>query len=309
MAQDYREQGYQERFDYADPPPERGAYQNGQRQDTRRGGQQMVPQGQQAPAQRQQQTGMTKEAWEGAIRSGLTQELAAHAKALPEGFKQERFILNAVTVISDHATDFRNIAPESIILCLAKGAYLGLDFLNGECYAIPYSGVANFQTDYKGEIKLAKKYSRNPIVDIYAKNVRRGDFFEEVIENGRQSVNFKPQPFSDEEIIGSFAVVLYKDGSMIYDTMTKAEIEATRQNFSKAKNSAAWQKTPGEMYKKTVIRRLLKLVDLEFDSREQIQAFQEGSDMEFEPQRSGRSSTALLNDGVADIFGTGTVTE
>ena len=104
-------------------------------------------------------------------------------------------------------------------------------------------------------------------------------------------------------------ILLQRITSVTLWSRTKAEIEATRQNFSKAKNSAAWQKTPGEMYKKTVIRRLLKLVDLEFDSREQIQAFQEGSDMEFEPQRSGRSSTALLNDGVADIFGTGTVTE
>lgn len=167
------------------------------------------------PAPQQKKGGVTKAQWEEAIRSNLSTELLNHAEALPEGFKKERFILNAVTVISDHSEDFKNLAPESIALCLAKGAYLGLDFLNGECYAIPYGGVANFQTDYKGEIKLAKKYSRNPIMDIYAKNVREGDFFEERIENGRQYVNFQPKPFNDGDILGSFAVVLYKDGSMI----------------------------------------------------------------------------------------------
>lgn len=96
-------------------------------------------------------------------------------------------------------SNYNNITPESVYLALAKGAYLGLDFFNGECYAIPYSGEVNFQTDYKGEIKLAKTYSRNPIKDIYAKNVREGDFFEEIIESGKQSVNFRPVPFSDKK--------------------------------------------------------------------------------------------------------------
>ena len=36
-----------------------------------------------------------------------------------------------------------------------------------------------------------------------------GDKFEEVIENGKQYVNFRPKTFSNGEIIGAFAVVLY----------------------------------------------------------------------------------------------------
>lgn len=253
-------------------------------------------------AQPQASAQMTKKQWELAIRDALDSELVAHAKALPAGFKKERFILNAVTVVSDHAKDFCQIDRNSIVLCLAKGAYLGLDFLNGECYAIPYSGVANFQTDYKGEIKLAKKYSPKKITDIYAKNVRKGDDFEEVIRDGHQSINFKPVPFSDEEIIGTFAVVLYEDGSMIYDTMSIKEIEHTRTVYSKAKNSQAWKESAGEMYKKTVLRRLLKMVDLEFDTKEQIEAFQDGSGMEFENQKTQRVPQEVMNDGVSDVF-------
>lgn len=244
--------------------------------------------------------------WEQAIQTALQSELMNHAKALPEGFKKERFILNAMSVVSDHAKDLKNISEQSLVLCLAKGAYLGLDFLNGECYAIPYSGVAKFQTDYKGELKLAKKYSRKRITDIYAKNVRMGDEFEEIIRDGRQSINFRPEPFSDQPIIGTFAVVLYEDGSMIYDTMSVAEIEKTRDIYSKAKNSKAWLSSTGEMYKKTVLRRLLKLVDLEFDVKEQIEAFQDGSDAEFERpkdmRRSPGPSPQMANDQVIDVF-------
>lgn len=217
------------------------------------------------------------------IQTGIESELSENVKALPEGFNKQRFILNCITVLKDNLKEFDNIDPTSISTTFAKGAYLGLDFFNGECYAIPYGGIVRFQTDYKGEIKLTKKYSKNPIKDIYAKNVKEGDFFEEIIENGRQSVNFRPIPFSDKPIIGTFAVVLFKDGSMMYDTMTVAEMENTRKVFSKAQNSKAWKDTPGEMYKKTVLRRLCKLIDLDFDNIEQQRAFQEGSD--FDPRK------------------------
>ncbi|RKI36828.1 hypothetical protein D7V86_24895 [bacterium D16-51] len=70
---------------------------------------------------------------------------------------------------------------------------------------------------------------------------------------------------------------------MMYDTMTVAEMEETKKNYSKAQNSKAWKNSPGEMYKKTVLRRLCKLIDLDFDNIEQQMAFQDGSD--FDPQK------------------------
>ena len=93
------------------------------------------------------------------VKGGLENELNLNAKALPENFNQSRFVLNCISLIKSNLSNYNNITPESVYLALAKGAYLGLDFFNGECYAIPYSGEVNFQTDYKGEIKLAKTYS------------------------------------------------------------------------------------------------------------------------------------------------------
>ena len=71
--------------------------------------------------------------------------------------------------------DFSKCEAPTVVRTLLKGAFLGLDFFNGECYAIPYGNQCQFQTDYKGEIKLCKRYSSNPIQDIYAKVVREGD--------------------------------------------------------------------------------------------------------------------------------------
>ena len=218
------------------------------------------------------------------VHNELGASLDKQVAALPDKFNKQRFMQNCMTVLQDGNADFSKCEPKTVVRTLLKGAFLGLDFFNGECYAIPYGTSCQFQTDYKGEIKLAKKYSSAPIQDIYAKVVRDGDFYEEVIENGKQYVNFKPKAFNDGEIIGAFAVVLYKDDSMIYDRMSKAEIEHTRQTFSKAANSKAWKESYGEMCKKTVLRRLCKLIDLNFDTAEQCQAFEDGSEFDVKEQ-------------------------
>ena len=252
---------------------------------------------------------VTQEDWLDGIQKGLTAELMKHDKALPNGFNRERFILNSVTVIRDMLRDgkkkdlLQKIDYSSIPICLAKGAYLGLDFFNGECYAIPYAGEMKFQTDYKGEIKLCKRYSQNPIKDIFSKVVREGDDFSEVIDAGVQNVHFKPVPFSNAKMIGAFAVVVFKDGSMMYDTMGAAEIESVRQNYSKAQNSQAWRVSTGEMYKKTVLRRLCKMIDLDFDNIEQQIAYDVGGDAEFKNSISENGQTALPDKGApVDVF-------
>lgn len=221
----------------------------------------------------------------------LTTMLDKEAAALPKGFNSLRFKQNALAVLNDLDISKMKGQEFNLAKCIMKGAYLGLDFFNKECYVITYGGQPQFMTDYKGEEKLCKKYSINPIKDIYAKLVREGDFFEESIVAGKQSIDFKPITFNTKAVIGAFAVVYYKDGSMAYETMSKAEIEYIRDNFSKQKNGAAWSKSFGEMAKKTVLRRLCKHIELDFDSMEQSKVWEETSDMEFknEPVENEKS--------------------
>lgn len=254
----------------------------------------------------------TVEQWYGTIKTGLTKKLTENKEALPAGFNQQRFILNCITVIQDMMKDnkkkeqLEKINPETIPVCLAKAAYLGLDFFNGECYAIPYGGNLTFQTDYKGEIKLCKRYSKNKIKDIFAKVVRQGDFFMEEVDGGKQNVQYRPKPFSNEQMIGAFAIVVFEDGSMMYDTMSSEDIENVRNTYSKMKDSQAWKSSTGEMYKKTVLRRLCKLIDLDFDNIEQQKAYEDGGDVVFNQQSLPGATTgqALLpeNDKPVDAF-------
>ena len=214
------------------------------------------------------------------IHSNLQKLLKSKAEALPKNFNETRFIQNAMAVLQD-TKDIEKMEPVSVARTMLKGAFLGLDFFNKECYAIPYGNKLNFQTDYKGEIKLAKKYSLKKITDIYAKLVRAGDTFLEYVAKGQQYVDFKPKPFNDGDIIGVFAVCLYEDGSMLYETMTTGEVDSVRTVYSKMPDGKAWKFSKGEMTKKTCLRRLCKLIELEFDSIEQAQAYKDSADVDF----------------------------
>ena len=262
---------------------------------------------------------MTADQYLDQIQSKLMQTLTEKKDAMPPGFNQQRFALNCVTVIRDMMKDrkkkenLQTVDINSIVLCMIKGAYLGLDFLNGECYAIPYKGEMTFQTDYKGEIKVCKRFSDDPIKDIYAKVVRKGDAYDEGVEGGAQVLNFKPVPFSNKEIIGAFAVVMYADGTIKYDSMSVEEIRHTKDTYSKAANSQAWRDSFGEMCKKTVIRRLSKLIDLNLDKVELIKAYEEGSGFEFENQQISGGSTRQAaqlpgTENVVDAFAPGQTT-
>lgn len=213
----------------------------------------------------------------------LMEKLDSVSDALPKDFNKARFVQNALALITDNP-DLQKYKQAQVMGGLLKGAYLGLDFYAKECYLVPYGGQLNYQTDYRGAKKLAKKYSIRPIKDIYAKLVREGDVFEEKILDGEQTFDFKPISFNDGKIVGAFAVCLYADGGMQYDTMSLADLENTRKS-SKASNSPAWKNFTGEMYKKTVLHRLCKHIELDFENPTQQNTFLAGMEIETDQQK------------------------
>lgn len=232
----------------------------------------------------------------------LTDKLVSVENALPKDFNRERFVQNCLAVMNETPA-LANINPAMTIQGLLKGAYLGLDFLNRECYLIPYGNSVQFQTDYKGEIKFTKRYSIRKIKDIYAKVVREGDEFVEEIRDGEPSIDFKPLPFNDADIIGAFAVVLYLDGGMAYEVMSVKDIQSVRNNYSKASQSKAWKNSFDEMCKKTVLRRLCKHIETSFESVEAHNAWQDGAGMDFATPISPVNDKEEVVDVFADVSG------
>lgn len=199
----------------------------------------------------------------------LRNELIAQSSALPRDLNIERFVQNAKALLNGNDVLFKfakTHGTSQIINGLMRGAFLGLDAFNKEFYLIPYKDVLNFMPSYTGMQKLCMKYSTRPIKTLYAKVVREGDDFSEEIVNGEPSITFRPKPFSTKKIIGAFAICLYDDGGMIYETMSLEELEQCRRS-SQAKNSPAWQNFTQMMYRKTVLKRISGNIPLDMDEK------------------------------------------
>ncbi len=223
------------------------------------------------------------------VNNQLSHLLKEKMEALPKDFNDTRFQQNCMTVLTD-IKDIEHVDPNSVARCLLKGAFLGLDFFNKECYPIPYKMTKEkgkwiptdiqFQMDYKGDVKLRLLHSVEPLEDIYAKIVREGDEFDEEIINGRETLRYKAKKFNEGKILGAFAVALYKNGRIKYVVMSEKEILEIRDNYSKKNNntgkfSPAWENRPTEMYKKTVLKNLCKQIPIQFDNNIQRKAFED----------------------------------
>lgn len=193
-------------------------------------------------------------------------------EALPSDFNRARFVQNTVALVQG-SEELSRMPQAKLVPALMKGAYLGLDFFNKECYAVPYGQQVQFMPSYTGMVKLAKRFSKRPLTDIYGHVVRDGDEFETGMEDGREYVRFKPKPFNDGPIIGAFAVAQFADGGIKVEVMSKAQLDAVKR-MSKAQSGTAWKFFSDEMYKKSVIRRLCKGIDLDMENVEQARIMQ-----------------------------------
>lgn len=198
----------------------------------------------------------------------LNAMLIDNREALPKDLNTARFVQNAVALLNGNETlqtFAQSYGTGQIKAGLLQQAFLGLDAISKEAYLVPYGNKLENMVSYKGACKLIKKYSVKPVKEVYAKVIRAGDEFEEVVVEGKPTINLKPRPFNDGAVIGAVAWVLFSDDTVIYETMSLAELEKTRSK-SKMKNSMPWTEFTSEMYKKTVLRRLSKMVTIDLDN-------------------------------------------
>lgn len=217
----------------------------------------------------------------------LTKSLTEVKDALPRDLNLTRFVQNGIALLNSNENLIEFAKKNGAVQIrdgMVRAAYMNLDFMSKEAYLIPYGNNLDFRPSYKGDIKLAKKYSIRPVLDIYAKVVREGDEFEEGIDKGKPYINFKPKPFNTGKVIGAFAVCQFADGGMVYDSMNLDELAMARSK-SKMSNSMPWKEFTTEMQKKTVIHRLCKNIELEFENPKQRELFDEDVAIETDTEK------------------------
>lgn len=210
---------------------------------------------------------------------GLMDMLISVEDGLSSSFNKTRFVQNSMAVLNEHP-ELAKINKQQLQLGLLKGAFLSLDYSAKDFFLIPYGNSVQFQMSYQGIIKYVKKYAIRPIKEIYAKCVREGDVFEEKIVDGKPTINFFPKSFSNGKIMGAFAICEFADGGLLYETMSTEDMENVRANYSKAANSKAWKTSTDTMYMKTVLKRLCKNIEVDFETIEMRKAWEDGSDFD-----------------------------
>ncbi len=197
-------------------------------------------------------------------------------KALPSIITGERFGRMVMTALSSNP-DLQQCTPKSFLGAMMQAAQLGVEPNTplGQAYLIPYrnKGVleTQFQLGYKGLIDLA--YRSGEITSIQAHEVYENDFFE--YELGLDpKLTHRPCMDGDRgKVIAYYAVFKTKSGGYGFEVMSKADIDAHKNKFSKAAGSSfsPWNSNYDEMAKKTVIKKCLKYAPIKTEFAREIQ--------------------------------------
>lgn len=181
--------------------------------------------------------------------------------ALPKHLSADRFCRVAITALTK-TPKLAECNPETFMKCLLDLSALGLEPDGYRAHLIPFRNNRTNSTDcqliidYKGIIELVRR--SGDIVSIRAEVVCKEDGFE--WKNGEitHEVDFRNDRGAFQCV---YAEAVMKSGERQTSVMTKSEVEGI-QNRSKAGNSGPWQTDFNEMAKKTVVRRLSKMLPI-----------------------------------------------
>ncbi len=219
-----------------------------------------------------------KNALEGTIKGGI--------KAIPHEINADRLKLNAIMCIDQN----QNLRAEAVKQPVVIAQYVfnfviqGLDMLNREAYIVPYKNKLTPVIDYKGLKKIAQKYSVKPIKIILSGVVRKNDKY--INKNGIFTHEFDPFMSDKErgEFIGAYCTIKYQDGEEQTAFVNADEVQKVRKSSPSSESSySPWTTWEESMWEKTVIRKAMKYVNLDFGGNEYLaKAYRESDkDVEF----------------------------
>lgn len=194
---------------------------------------------------------------------------------------------------------------ESVARVAITAAELGLDISGtlGDAYVVPFSNkvgdqwrmTAQLIIGYRGLARLARQ--AGGVARIESNVICEGDEFD-LLEGTEFRLTFRKSKGERGKATGAYALVQFNDGSFQAEYMSRADIEAVRNN-AKSGKSPAWVNHWGEMARKTVFRRLAKWLPLSADKDAALIRAQQvdDEDYDFQPNETkavGKSGTATV---------------
>lgn len=141
-------------------------------------------------------------------------------------------------------------------------------------YLVPFGGAITFMPSYMGLVDvlvnngLVRKVEAHPVFD--------GEEFE--IKHGTGGGIFhKPNPWGKREkdnLLGVYYYAVLIDGTEMFDTLSKEEIEKIRKRAPSAKSTSPWDTDYVEMAKKSAIRRAFKMIPKNGISEDKVKSLE-----------------------------------
>ena len=178
------------------------------------------------------------------------------AAALPKHLSPERFARIAITALT-RTPKLAECTQESLFRCLLDLSAMGLEPDGRRAYLIPYGKDCTLIVSFMGLVELMRR--AGDVSTIHADIVCENDQFEENI--GEVTLHKIDRKKPRGEMFAAYCQVTFKDGSKQSAVMSKDEIESIR-NRSKSGNAGPWKTDYNEMAKKTVVRRISKMITL-----------------------------------------------
>lgn len=186
--------------------------------------------------------------------------------ALPKHLTPDRMVRVVLTAGMKNPKLFQ-CTQESLFLCVLNCAAVGLEPDGRRAHLIPFANKSKGTMEctliygYQGLCELVMRSGL--VSNIHADTVCDMDIFK---ANAGQleahEINYKAPR---GKAYAAYCIVRFKDGSHIVEIMARDEIEEIRDNSQGYRawkagivKSSPWADTPGEMWKKTACRRVVK---------------------------------------------------
>lgn len=191
--------------------------------------------------------------------------------ALPKHLTADRMMRIALTELRK-TPRLQQCDMLSFLGAVVQACQLGLEpgGALGHCYLIPYGKECQLQLGYRGMVDLARRSGN--IVSISARAVYPGDKFD--VNLGTDEHIQHTPGFGGGEPLLYYAVAKLKDGGIQFEIMGRESIEHIRDTYSsgykRAPKDSPWTTNFDEMAKKTVVRRLFKMLPTSIEIRQAI---------------------------------------
>jgi recombination protein RecT len=228
------------------------------------------------------------------IRKALIERLP---NILPNGMSPQRFEAVTIQAIAKNP-DLLDCTPASVVMAVLEAAQLGLEPTGSlsRAWLIPFKGEATLMIGYQGLVDLARR--SGDVSKVWARVVYEGDDFA-VTYGSNEGIHHIPllETTDPTKITHFYAIAKLKDGSQVFEVMTKQQVDAIRAR-SRSANRGPWVTDYAEMGKKTTTRRLVKSLPL---TAEIMDAVARDDEREFagQPEAPAESRTSTVKAALA----------